>query len=68
MSDLVGVWSLESSENINAYFKKLGNSLFKIVEIKRNAIKIPIDLEQRYVAGKTKESTQHGAKNDYFQK
>ena len=29
MSDLVGVWILESSENINEYLKQLGMSLAK---------------------------------------
>jgi len=29
MSDLVGTWVLESSENINAYLKQLGMSLAK---------------------------------------
>lgn len=29
MSDLIGSWSLESSENINEYLKQLGMSLAK---------------------------------------
>ena len=29
MSDLIGVWSLESSENLNEYLKQLGMSLAK---------------------------------------
>lgn len=29
MSDLIGVWVLESSENLNEYLKQLGMSLAK---------------------------------------
>ena len=29
MSDLIGVWKLESSENLNEYLKQLGMSLAK---------------------------------------
>jgi len=41
MSDLIGIWCLESSENINAYFKQLGN-LYKKHEVNQYVIIICI--------------------------
>jgi hypothetical protein len=48
MSDLIGVWKLESSENLNEYLKQLGMSLAKR--------KTQVNVEPRLIISKLDDS------------
>lgn len=48
MSDLIGVWKLESSENLNEYLKQLGMSLAKR--------KTQVNIESRLIISKLDDS------------
>jgi hypothetical protein len=48
MSDLIGVWKLESSENLNEYLKQLGMSLAKR--------KTQVNIEPRLIISKLDDS------------